>query len=135
VNRPPAPARRHPTGLTAARPPLAALSIRFPHGHRVEIHCQPRSDGVLTVHSSGPVDPGHQDVADVLQLARAGFLTSTGRRGTTAGMIYSHRGHDLDAAVTIADALDLLAGAALTAAGITNPDDARAILATLWAAQ
>jgi hypothetical protein len=115
---------------------VAALTIRFPDGRQVEIHCQPRPDGMLTMTTTGGgLAVGRSDPVDVMQLARAGFLTTTGRRGTTAGMIYSRGGHNLDSAVTIADTLDLLAGSALAAAGVTNRDDACAILATLWAAR
>jgi hypothetical protein len=139
MNRLPQPAgarQRRQARPPADRPPLAALTIRFPDGQRVEIHCQPQPNGAMTIHTTGPDGTlGEPDVAEVLKLARVNFLTTTGRRGTTAGMIFTHGGYDLDTAVTVADTLDLLAGATLAAAGITRPEDARAILTALWAAR
>jgi len=62
----------------------------------------------------------------------ARFLTTTGRRGQAASVIL--RGTvPSEVALTTADALDLACGALLSAAGVADPDRARAVLAMLWA--
>jgi hypothetical protein len=125
---------RHATARTGpGRPPLTALTIRFDDGHRVDIHCHPRPDGMVTIQmTTRPADTcEHAKSAEIIRLTRAGFLTTTGRRGAAAGTIFM-RGGDFDRAVDVVNALDLLGGAALAAVGITDPDEARTILAALW---
>jgi hypothetical protein len=61
------------------------------------------------------------------------FLTTSGRRGYAAAAILAHNPGPAQAALTAADVLDLTCRAILGGVGITDPEDARAVLATLWA--
>jgi len=71
----------------------------------------------------------------VSRLAAAAFLTTTARRGGVAGDLATRKPHvSLDAVLTAVDSLDLTSAAVLTAAGVTDPDTQRAVLAALWAA-
>jgi len=70
----------------------------------------------------------------VPSLAAAAFLTTSGRRGGVAGDLATRQTHaSLDAVLTAVDSLDLVSAAILTAAGVTDPDTQRAVLAALWA--
>jgi hypothetical protein len=134
MSRPPQPAGtgRLQTGPADDRPPLAALSIRFDDGHRVDIHCLSRSGRALAVQTGLSRDGVEaQPPAEVIRLERAAFLTTSGRRGAAAGTIFTG-GVGFDRAVDIVNALDLLSGGVLAAVGISDPDEARTILATLW---
>jgi len=66
--------------------------------------------------------------------AAASFLTTSGRRGGVVGDLTKRKPHaSLDAVLTAVDSLDLTSAAILTAAGVTDPDTQRAVLAALWA--
>jgi len=68
------------------------------------------------------------------RLAAASFLTTSGCRGGVAGDLATRKPHvSLDTVLTTVDTLDLTSAAILTAAGITDPDTQRAVLAALWA--
>jgi len=73
--------------------------------------------------------PGDAPVAPV----PSQFLTTTGRRGCAAGAILAHSPVPAQSALTAADVLDLACRAILGGVGITDPEDARAVLAALWA--
>lgn len=60
------------------------------------------------------------------------MLTRTIRRAQVGQMIATCCDLDGVLSLTIADAVDLAAGAPLRAAGLSD-DDARAVLATMWA--
>jgi hypothetical protein len=70
----------------------------------------------------------------VPRLAAVSFLTTSGQRGGVAGDIVARTSSDnVDAILTAVDSLDLTSAAILTAAGITDPDMQRSVLAALWA--
>jgi hypothetical protein len=70
----------------------------------------------------------------VSRLAAASFLTTSGRRGGVAGDLAARQPQvSLDTVLTAVDSLDLVCAAVLTAAGVTDPDTQRAVLAALWA--
>ena len=68
-------------------------------------------------------------------LAAGSFLTTSGRRGGVAGDIVARKNVSVNSVLTAVDSLDLASAAILTAAGVTDPDMQRAVLAALWAIQ
>jgi len=67
-------------------------------------------------------------------LAAVSFLTTSGRRGGVAGDIFARTSSaNVDAVLTAVDSLDLTSAAILTAAGVTDQDMQRTVLAALWA--
>jgi len=68
--------------------------------------------------------------------AAAPFLTTSGRRGGVVGDIVSRKSQvSVEMVLTAVDSLDLASAAILTAAGVTDPDVQRDVLATLWATE
>jgi hypothetical protein len=87
-----------------------------------------------------PAEPPHHGVGDLptcrdapAAVVRSQFLTTTGRRGYAAAAILAHSPVPAQSALTAADLLDLTCRAILGGVGITDPEDARVVLATLWA--
>ncbi len=60
------------------------------------------------------------------------FLATSGERTLAAQMIGGVTGAGTEARNVVADTLDLTAQAVLTAAGVSDPAEQRAILGALW---